>query len=785
MSGLKRLIHEIHRRSLWQVLLIYVGASWVVLEAADVLVERLALPDWVYGVAIVLLLVGLPIVLATAFVQEGIPVAGGSEEVSSESESVADAVEEASAPRAGGVRRLFTWRKAILGGVLAFALLGVVTTGYMGMRLLGIGPIGTLAAKGLIEPGERIVLADFENHTSDSLLALTFSQALRTDLSQSRFVRLAEPDYVRRVLVRMETDPDIALDSDLAREVAVREGLRAVMVGEVTQAGTAFVLSANLIAAESGEIIAGWRETARDSDGVIDAIDRLSKRIRKRAGESLKSIRGSEPLARVTTGSLEALKMYSEGRRQRRRGGLGRPIQLFQQAIALDSGFAAAYTALGGAYNTRGERARAVEAISKAYELRDGLTERERYRVIGTYHVIVDGDVDRAIDAYRTLVEISDSTTGLNNLAVLYSYLRDFERAGRLYQRVLLDEDSLSAVAYNNIFVTQVTQGKLDEARLTWERGAEKLPGTYWRHSWLADLAAYRGDYARAEAHIQARSEAGDTPDERLRAHAVASNIRANLALLQGRLADARRHYREAVSTQERRRAERSSVTRGLFRYATFAALLEVWFAGDSAGGSRTLEAVLRRHPLSEMTPLDRPYLRLANFYALAEQPERARAVLQEYETAIDPTLRGYRERPRYDRVAGAVALAEGRYEESIRLMRLGDEGECLVCGVALLGRAYDLTGQTDSAIAAYERYVTQPETGRTLLEPLPVNFNDAFWLPLVYERLASLHADRGEVGKAVEYYSRLIERWKDADPELQPRVEAARRAISALSPDR
>ncbi len=72
MSPLKQLIQEIHRRSLWQVLLVYVGASWVVLEAADVMVARLALPEWVYGAAIVLLLVGLPIVLATAFVQEGV-----------------------------------------------------------------------------------------------------------------------------------------------------------------------------------------------------------------------------------------------------------------------------------------------------------------------------------------------------------------------------------------------------------------------------------------------------------------------------------------------------------------------------------------------------------------------------------------------------------------------------------------------------------------------------------------------------------------------------------------
>ena len=779
MSRLKRLVVEVHRRSLWQVLLIYAGGSWVVFEVVQTLTEGLGLPDWFPAFALGLLIVLLPVVLATAFVQEGGPRTSGYDPtLLPESEGPLGEMKEERGERDRGARRVLTWRNAILGGVVAFALLGVAVSGYTAMRLMGIGPVGSLVAKGVIERGERIVLADFENLTSDSLLAVAVTEALRTDLSQSRLLRLAEPAYLGRVLARMEKDPSVTLDEALAREVGIREGLRAVIAGEVSAVGTGYVLSARLVAAESGEVMAGWRETARDSNGIIDAIDRLSKAIRQRAGESLKSIRGSEPLERVTTGSLEALKMYSEGWRQSDRGGLGRPIQLWQQAIALDSGFAAAYRAIGVRYYIRSERAQAVQALSKAYELRDGLTERERYSTIGLYHIIVDGDANRALDAYSTLVEISDSTWGLNNLALLYGHFRDSERAERLYRRALLEADSILGVAYNNIFETEVTLGKFDEARRTWERWAEKLPGAYWRYSRLADLAAYLGDYAMAEAHIQARVGAGDTPDERLRAQAWVSFMRANLALLQGKLADARRHYREAVSTEEKRGAISQP-----FEFATFAALLEVWFAGDTAGGSQTLEAVLRRHPLSEMTPLDRPYLLLANFYALAEQPERARAVLNEYETAIDPTLRGYMERPRYDRVAGAVALAEGRYEESIRLMRLSDEGWCWVCSLALLGRAYDLAGQADSAVAVYERYVTQPQSGRSLYGDW-LEVSDPFWLPLVYERLASLHADRGDVGKAVEYYSRLIERWKDADPELQPRVEAARRAIVALSPD-
>ena len=98
--------------------------------------------------------------------------------------------------------------------------------------------------------------------------------------------------------------------------------------------------------------------------------------------------------------------------------------------------------------------------------------------------------------------------------------------------------------------------------------------------------------------------------------------------------------------------------------------------------------------------------------------------------------------------------------------------------------RAYDLAGEADSAVAVYERYISHPAPGRTLLTQTGP-WNDPFWLPLIYERLGDLYQQRGDTVKAIHYYGKLTELWEDADPELQPRVEAARRAIEALSTDR
>ncbi len=193
MSGLKRLIHEIHRRSLWQVLGIYIAVSWAVFQVVQTLTEGLGLPDWVPPYAFVLLLIGFPIVLATAFVQEGLSPLRNRDPTLL---PTLEATFEAQVRTGSGARRLFTWRNAIAGGVLAFAVLGVLTAGYMAMRVLGIGPVGSLVAQGALDAREPIVLAEFENRTNTEALGVLVAEALRIDLSQSPFVKVAEPALI-------------------------------------------------------------------------------------------------------------------------------------------------------------------------------------------------------------------------------------------------------------------------------------------------------------------------------------------------------------------------------------------------------------------------------------------------------------------------------------------------------------------------------------------------------------------------------------------------------------
>jgi TolB-like protein len=299
-------------RSLVQILGLYAAGSWLVLQVVDVLTDNMGLPDWVFPFAIVLLLIGLPIILTTAAVQKRMSMttdapgaAEGAEATGGPGPSAAAIAADAIAPPSSEVRRLFTWRNALLGGGLAFVMLAIVTGGFMYMRNAGIGPVGSLVASGLLEDRAPIVIAEFDS--PDSSIGAAATEALRIDLAQSEIVEVVEPAALVGALERMQRDPSEPLTFDVAREVAVREGYPAVITGEIQTVGNGFTLSARIVDAGSGQTLASHRESAKDADAIIPAIDRLSSKMRERIGESYSDLRADAPLDEVTTGSLEAL----------------------------------------------------------------------------------------------------------------------------------------------------------------------------------------------------------------------------------------------------------------------------------------------------------------------------------------------------------------------------------------------------------------------------------------------------------------------------------------------
>jgi len=731
---------------------LYGLAAALALGVVYLLTIELGLPSWVISDAVVLLLVGLPIVVATGLVERR--------------RAVARAI---GAPAAVGPSRWLTWQRTVAGLGLAFGALGVGAAGYMAMRLLGIGPVGTLVASGVLKNRESLILADFENRTADSTLGPSLTAAFRVDLSESPTVRLMDGAAIAEALRRMERRATMPLDPGLAREIAQREDVKAVVRGEIDPLGRGYVLSASLIAAADGHVLTALRETADNDAALIGAVDRLSRKLRERIGESLKSIRAAPPLEQVTTASLDALRRYSDGARAEQEGDWERAAASYRDATALDTGFATASWRLAVMlYDSRASDSAFAAAMTAAFRHRDRLPEIERYLAIGRYYEYYERADDgwhQATAAYRAVLERDpDNIIALNDLSRVLFEGRRYQEAETLAVRAMGLGRRIGP--FINAALAQMGQGRYADAQATLDRFARIAPHNPLILAVSFTVAGSRGDYAAAERDLrQLRAEQRESAVWQ----AASSAGLAWLNEVRGRLGQAARDLADFMAVSEQRGVASSYVVGAIRR-----GLLDVRYRHRPLAGVTAVEAALGRHPLSSIPILNRPYGALAAFYAEAGRPEAAKRLLAEYERLVpERTRRGH---PGRLTAAAAIALAEGRVEDAILGYRAWiEQAENPADGLFELATAYERARQPDSALAVYERSVTAPGVRAPLVLFDPV---DARAFAATLQRLGVLYRARGEHAKARDYYGRFVHLWKDADPELQPIVAEARAAL-------
>lgn len=289
---LRKLAREIYRRSVLLVLIVYLAMSWGVLWVAGVLTNVVGLPAWTPGMTLVLLLIGLPITVATALVQGGLPGLrivdfADPNELEGRTPEEVHVIPEAHPMYGVGV---LTWRNAVLGGVMSAALLVTSVVAYLSMWALGIGPVGSLLAQGVLEENDGIIVAEFENRTDDRSLGSTVTDDFRADLSRSSIITLFDSRLVGDALRRMGRAPETRLTPEIARAMAVSEGAKAVVVGEIFRSDGGYLVSAGIMLPD-GTLLARFRKTASDDARLGLAVVALSRMVREKLGESLRSIR--------------------------------------------------------------------------------------------------------------------------------------------------------------------------------------------------------------------------------------------------------------------------------------------------------------------------------------------------------------------------------------------------------------------------------------------------------------------------------------------------------------
>ena len=249
---------------------------------------------------------------------------------------------------------------------------------------------------------DTIVLADFDNKTGDAVFDDTLKTALNVSLRQSPFLNVLPDSEVAKTLQLMTRPASTKLTPDIARELCQRAGSKAYIAGSIASLGSEYVLGLKAVNCQNGDTLAEEQMRASSKEKVLDTLGEAASKLRSELGESLATVQKFDvPLVDATTSSLEALKAYSLGWKALNESGTAAALPYFRRSIELDSSFAMGYRAVGFQYSNLGEVGRASEYFTKAFQLREHASEREKLEITGDYYSNVTGELDKAAQTYQ------------------------------------------------------------------------------------------------------------------------------------------------------------------------------------------------------------------------------------------------------------------------------------------------------------------------------------------------------------------------------------------------
>jgi tetratricopeptide (TPR) repeat protein len=758
---------------LTKALVFYALAFVIVAIVAKAAIVAIGLPDWVFPGSLIVMALGLPVILFTAYVHHTTrtlvtrtPTLTPGGTPSMQHGTMATIAMKAS-PH-------MSWRRTVMGGASALVGFVLLVGGFMVLRAFGIGPAGSLLAAGSIKAREPLLVTDFKVTNADTTLGRVLSDAAKTQLSQSAVITLLPPEGVAAALRRMQRAETSTLDLALARELGVRNGIKAIVDGEITGLGSGggYIVTMKLVTTDSAKELASFRQTASTAAGLIEAVDLLARQLRGKVGESLKSVRAAPRLEQATTASLEALRKYTEGvRAENLQSNAPQAIALLREAVAIDTAFAEAWRKLGMVLSNAGRpRAEIDSALAQAYRYRDRVPESSRDMIVAAYYRTGPGhDRAKAVAAYESMLRRGDSMAAAHNLALTLTSRREFARAESLYAASERIEPGNFRPRLQLLANIQRRLGKFAAADSTAAVAVVRFPDlreNMHRDSIIA--LQRRGDTAAFRRIIDSMFTRGDSA-----AKAWSRGSAHLLALLDGRLT------RALEILVQNRPPSTAATPRQRLNWA-----LNPYDAWTTATWKRQPDVLAKR--LDEAlagyhgTLAPNEYFDIATRYSWAKRPDKARQYLARFDAEVKDTALKRDMAPQIAGTLGDVLLAEGKGLEAAAQYRLADRGPdgpaspCIVCLSSGLAEAYDRAGVADSAIKYYEHYITTYDFDRYIYDPVA--------LAGFSHRLGELYEQKGDHEKATRYYLNFVNLWKNADPDLQPQVAEVRRRLARLA---
>jgi serine/threonine protein kinase len=589
---------------------------------------------------------------------------------------------------------------------------------------------------------DTIILADFTNTTGDPVFDGTLRQGLAVHLEQSPFLSLVSDERIQQTLRLMSQSPDSRLTPEIARDLCQRTQSAAVFDGSIASLGSQYVLGLKAVNCRSGDTLAEEQATADGKEQVLKALGDAAAKLRGKLGESLSTVQKFDtPLEQATTPSLEALQAYSLGRKAAAGSAWAAAAPFFQRAIRLDPNFAMAYARLGTMYTNLGESTLGVENTRRGYDLRDRVSEEEKFYIESHYYQNATGDLEKARQIYLLWIETYPRDWQPRPaFYTVYTLLGQYEKS-MAEAREGFRLDPSRSLSYDCLVSGLISLNRLDEAQTAVEEAQAKKLDSPDLHFFLYYLAFLKNDATSMAQQVAWAASKPGVED-------VLLNAEADTAAYSGRLGKSRELSRRAVVSAEQ--AEEKEVAAG---YQADAALREALFgnAAEAQQRAAATRGLSNGRDVQNGTALG---------LALAGDGSSSQALANDLgkrfplDTIVQfnylPTLRAQLALNRNDpSKAIDILQAASPYE-------LGAVGNATLSPAYVHGEAYLAAHQGREAAAEFQKILDH--RGIVINEPIGA---------LAHLGLARAYVLQADTAKARAAYQDFLTLWKDADSDI------------------
>ncbi len=578
---------------------------------------------------------------------------------------------------------------------------------------------------------DSVLLADFVNTTGDAVFDGTLKQALAVQLEQSPYLNILPESRIQQALRFMGRSPDERVTKDIAHEICLREGVKAMLTGSISSLGSHYVIALEAVNAQTNDSLDREQVEAESKEQVLKSLDRAASSLREKLGESIGSVQKfATPLEAATTSSLDALKAYSLGQAAHSTFDDDGAIPHLKRAVELDPNFAMAWAVLGVAYSNLTDTQHARECLQKAFDLKDRASERERFYIAGHYYDTLKRQADQSAQLLEQWKQTYPrDNIPRDNLALLYATLGQHEKSLANASEAL-QLDPKDPYAYQNVSSAYQYLNRYDEANAVAEQAiAQKA------EAWSVHLILFGNDFIRGDESAMQREleHAGGRPQEPI---LLLFQGESRCAL--GKVKEAREVFARALSAAQSRGYKefgagvlaseaacdaetgflpeaRQQTSAALARSgdADSQAAAAYLFAsvGDAARAQKLIDDLAKESPSD--TVLNQVFLPCARAVLSLQHNQPAEAIAQTdsaipYELGAGPRASGYA--PNYIRGEaflrahdGAKAAAE--FQKILDHRGVDPTGVLYSLAHVGLGRAYALQGDAPKAKAAYQDF--------------------------------------------------------------------------------